>query len=128
MMCLLSPAHLGNAESLKEASLHLGDVDRQFTRIVNFWENMAATLKYLKDNVKSGEVYLKKIENPNYADRFKKSIGRAERVLLIDALLIYVPYRSNLIPVGSVTGTTLYADLKSSMNKEIIRYHFKKKI
>ena len=91
MMCLLSPAHLGNAESLKEASLHLGDVDRQFTRIVNFWENMAATLKYLKDNVKSGEVYLKKIETPKYADRFKNSIGRAEQVRVADSRSSCVP-------------------------------------
>ncbi|XP_052236501.1 uncharacterized protein LOC127848219 [Dreissena polymorpha] len=70
---------LGNVESLREASLHLGDVDRQFTRIIQFWENMAAILKYLKEDVRAGEVYLKKIENEKYAERFKKSISRAEK-------------------------------------------------
>ncbi|XP_052236492.1 uncharacterized protein LOC127848212 [Dreissena polymorpha] len=72
-------AGLGNVESLREASLHLGDVDRQFTRIIQFWENMAATLKYLKEDVRSGEVYLKKIEDERYSQRFKNSISRAEK-------------------------------------------------
>ncbi|XP_052236506.1 uncharacterized protein LOC127848220 isoform X2 [Dreissena polymorpha] len=70
-------AGLGNVESLREASLHLGDVDRQFTRIIQFWENMAATLKYVKEDVRSGEVYWKKIEDERYAQRFKNSISRA---------------------------------------------------
>ncbi|KAH3786262.1 hypothetical protein DPMN_164368 [Dreissena polymorpha] len=41
---------------------------------------MAAILKYLKEDVRAGEVYLKKIENEKYAERFKKSISRAEKV------------------------------------------------
>ncbi|XP_052771064.1 uncharacterized protein LOC128210751 [Mya arenaria] len=75
----LQEASLGNVESLREASMQLGAVDKQFTRIILFWENMAATLKFLKEDVKSGEVYLKKIEEERYAERFKKSIGKAER-------------------------------------------------
>lgn len=70
---------IGNAESLREASAHLGDVDRQFTRIIWYWDNMVAVLYYLVEDNKAGEVYLKKIENPKYAEIFKKSIARSEQ-------------------------------------------------
>jgi hypothetical protein len=70
---------IGNAESLREASAHLGDVDKQFTRLIKFWSNMAAVLEFLKNDTKAGEVYLKKIEKPQYAGRFKKSLSRSEQ-------------------------------------------------
>ncbi|XP_060559517.1 uncharacterized protein LOC132719699 [Ruditapes philippinarum] len=70
---------IGNAECLREASAHLGDVDKQFTRLIQFWCNMAAVLEFLKNDTNAGEVYLKKIENSKYAERFKKSISRSEQ-------------------------------------------------
>ncbi|XP_045189028.2 uncharacterized protein LOC123546644 [Mercenaria mercenaria] len=71
-------ATLGNVESLREAHAQLGNVDRQFTRIIEFWSGMAAALKILRDDTTSSKSYLLQIENPKHADRFKKSIERAE--------------------------------------------------
>ncbi|WAR27768.1 hypothetical protein MAR_013472 [Mya arenaria] len=70
---------LGDVQTLKEAATHLGDVDKLFTKIIKFWEDMAAATKYLKDDTKAGEVYLKKIEDERYQTRFLKSIERAEQ-------------------------------------------------
>lgn len=77
----LANAEVGicNAESLREASAYLGTVDKQFTRIIEFWNNMEAVLEFLKNDTKAGEVYLKKIENQKYAERFKKSISRSKQ-------------------------------------------------
>ncbi|XP_053406926.1 uncharacterized protein LOC123546645 isoform X1 [Mercenaria mercenaria] len=75
----METANLGNVESLREAHAQLGNVDRQFTRIIEFWSNMAAALKALRDESTSGSVYLSQIENPKHAERFKASIGRAEK-------------------------------------------------
>lgn len=77
----LANAEVGicNAESLREASAYLGTVDKQFTRIIEFWNNMEAVLEFLKNDTKAGEVYLKKIENPKHAERFKKSISRSKQ-------------------------------------------------
>jgi hypothetical protein len=50
-------------EILREAHAQLGNVDRQFTRIIEFWSGMSAALKILRDD--------KQIENPKHADRFK---------------------------------------------------------
>jgi hypothetical protein len=41
---------------------------------------MASVLEFLKSDTKAGEVYLNKIEKPQYAERFKKSISRSEQV------------------------------------------------
>ncbi|XP_052785312.1 myosin-9-like [Mya arenaria] len=70
---------LGDVHNLKEAATHLGDVDKLFTKIIRFWEDMAAATKYLKDDTKAGEVYLKKIEDERYQTRFLKSVERAEQ-------------------------------------------------
>ncbi|WAR27641.1 hypothetical protein MAR_013345 [Mya arenaria] len=70
---------LGDVQNLKEAATHLGDVDKLFTKIIKFWEDMAAATKYLKDDTKAGEVYLKKIEDERYQTRFLKSVERAEQ-------------------------------------------------
>ncbi|WAR30467.1 hypothetical protein MAR_033009 [Mya arenaria] len=70
---------IGDVQNLKEAATHLGDVDKLFTKIIKFWEDMAAATKYLKDDTKAGEVYLKKIEDERYQTRFLKSVERAEQ-------------------------------------------------
>ncbi|XP_052768165.1 uncharacterized protein LOC128208656 [Mya arenaria] len=70
---------LGDVQNLKEAAIHLGDVDRIFSNIIKFWEDMAAATKYLKDDTKAGEVYLKKIEDERYQTRFLNSVKRAEQ-------------------------------------------------
>lgn len=75
-----STAELGDVESLIDASEHIGKVDTLLTKIIMFWENMAVTLKYLRDDTNAGEVYLDKIENPKYAERFKRSIAEREKV------------------------------------------------
>lgn len=65
---------------LKEAVLQLGNVDKQFLKIIIFWDSMAAMLKHLHQNQKAGGVYLKKIEDERFAGKFRASINKTEEV------------------------------------------------
>jgi hypothetical protein len=82
-------------ESLREAHAQLGNVDRQFTRIIEFWSGMSAALKILRDDTTASKSYLLQIENPKHADRFKKSIERAENVSERFILLTNFCYTKN---------------------------------
>ena len=66
---------------MKKAHAHLGNIDRHFTRIIEFWSNMAAVVKALRDESTSGTVYFTQIVNSRLAEKFKKSIFRVKKVI-----------------------------------------------
>ncbi|XP_045188672.2 uncharacterized protein LOC123546464 [Mercenaria mercenaria] len=69
---------LGDAESLREASIYLGRVDGLFNEIIRYWGHMANVIKVIREESNVGDVYLKKMENPAYAARLKKQLEKEE--------------------------------------------------
>lgn len=60
--------------------MHLANVDRLVIKIIMFWENMAATYNYLKDDFMCGTVYLRKLEHPKFVHKIKESVARSQQV------------------------------------------------
>ncbi|XP_053391888.1 uncharacterized protein LOC128554628 [Mercenaria mercenaria] len=100
-------------ESLREAHAQLGNVDKHFTRSIEFWSNMAAALKALRDESTPGSVFVSQIVNPKLAKKFTISIGRAQKdfKFIEDICSDYVQksvkeiftlYKFLLVPIDSV--------------------------
>ncbi|KAH3892581.1 uncharacterized protein LOC127858055 [Dreissena polymorpha] len=70
---------LGDITHLREVDRYLGNVDKEFTKILTYWENMAATIKYLRDDIVDSSTFVDVISEPDGETQFREDLIRTEK-------------------------------------------------
>ncbi|XP_060580421.1 uncharacterized protein LOC132737181 [Ruditapes philippinarum] len=70
----IQDANYGDVKMIQNALDQLKTAQIEFTRIIQHWSAIVTTLSVLKSNSKPGKLFLKKIEDPKYVERFQTTL------------------------------------------------------